>query len=390
MIRILSLILFFVTSQLLHSQNQKGNGDKVIYRKLKTEDLQNINEVYHYNGKPYTGMSYDNFPKGNRMQEMNWVDGLLDGTKTEFFSNGAVRTILNFKEGKRHGEFIYYHDNGQLKLTGNYNMDLLDGEVKSYYNNGKIKHLQNYKDGIRVGESILYYKNGNIEQYCVLKDEKPDGVMKTYYWAGNPRLEATYSNGLRNGLSINYHLTGMVAERAYYKDGFKDSICKYYDNVFGLLVKEEYYRKGLKNGVQVNYSDLGDTISIYHFKNDTLHGDYRIYYSGNKNFGDPKNGKKKKFSFKKYDVRYIHGLEEYGSFVDGLKDGIFVTGLVNRENHVEGEFSMGTMVGEWKYFNEKDKLVLHEKYNDQGELIYQKPKLKSSEENDEESENEED
>jgi hypothetical protein len=63
----------------------------------------------------------------------------------------------------------------------------------------------------------------------------------------------------------------------------------------------------------------------------------------------------------------------------GKLDGVFKAGLYNRENHVEGFYKEGTMVGEWKYYNVDDKLVLYELYNDEGVLLKQKPKLKKPE-----------
>ena len=94
--------------------------------------------------------------------------------------------------------------------------------------------------------------------------------------------------------------------------------------------------------------------------------------------GDKMNGKNEKFDRSKSSKVYVRVLDEYGTYVDGKLDGEFKTGLYNREAHAEGTYSMGIMVGEWQYFNEDDKLVLLEKYNEAGELIYQKPKLQRS------------
>lgn len=373
----------------LDAQNQQGVQPKKIIRKVKTSDLVEVNGIYQYNGLPYTGLSMDLFPNNSKMQEMNWLDGLLEGTKTEYFNNGGVRTILNFKAGKRHGYFIYYHENGKVMLTGNYFEDLLDSTINAFYKNGKPKYIQTYEKGVKVGKSILFYSNGNVEQQSMLVNGLPEGPIITYYEAGNIRQEAYYKHGVREGPTRSYHLTGLIAEESYYKNGYKDSTSKYWDNVFGSLMKIENYKEGKKNGELITFNESGDTLTIFTYKNDVLNGPYRKYFSGVVEFGKKNNGKKKKYDPKKSDKRFIHGLDEYGTYADGKLDGVFKTGLCNKEFHTEGFYSNGIMVGEWRYFNEKGKVVLYEKYSETGELIEQKPKLKLKKEEEEDNESEE-
>jgi antitoxin component YwqK of YwqJK toxin-antitoxin module len=355
--------LFCVISFSVVAQPGTNNPDRVYTRKVKTDDLQNKNEVYYFDGKPYTGLSYDEFDNRTKMQEINWKDGLLHGTKTEYFIGGVgVRGKLNFYEGKRQGPFVYYHDNGQINIRGNYYLDALDSTVEAFFNNGKPQYVHHYNKGTRIGESITYYKNGNVEQELILKNEKPHGLMTTYYEAGNIRQKGHYDEGVRDGQFIRYHLTGVMAEESYYKNGFQDSLSRYWDNVFGALLKEEFYKDGKRDGTWLTYNENGDTLTLFTYKNDLKNGPYIKYFAG---VTTDANSNK----------QYVRQIDEYGNYVDGKLDGEFKTGLYNRAAHAEGTYSMGAQVGEWKYWDEKDKLVLHEKYNEDGELIYQKPKL---------------
>jgi len=348
-------------------------------RKVNTQELQNNNEVYCFNGKPYTGISIDLFENKTKQQEINWKDGLLHGLKTEYFPGGRViRSTMNFYEGKRNGYFVYYHENTKVKLEGKYLFDQLDSTIKCYYETGNLKYVHNYNNGVRVGESLSYFKNGNLEQKTNLKNEKPHGLMQTFYEAGNIRQVANYNEGVSEGQFIRYHLTGLMAEESYYKNGYLDSVSRYWDNVFGTMLKEEYYKLGKKDGTWITFNEGGDTLTVYNYKNDLLNGHFKKYYSGVVEQGDKMNGKNEKFDRSKSSKVYVRVLDEYGTYVDGKLDGEFKTGLYNREARAEGTYSMGIMVGEWQYFNEDDKLVLLEKYNEAGELIYQKPKLQRS------------
>jgi len=372
----LAMVLYICCTNAQDAQ-PKTDPTKVTRRKVKTEELQNNNEVYYFNNKPYTGTSIDLFPDKTRMQEIEWVNGVLNGTKTEYFRGGVlVRTLMHFKDGKRNGPFIFYHDNGKVKLRGKYVDDLLDSTVNAFFDNGNNKYIHNYNMGIRVGESVTFYKNGNVEQRVSLMNEKPHGTMLNYYEAGNLRLESTYDEGVRNGAYIRYHLTGIMAEESYFKNGIQDSVSRYWDNVFGTLMKEEYYKLGKKDGVWITFNHMKDTITLFTYENDVLNGPFKKYFAGSVQVGDRENGKYEKFDTAKWVMEYMHELDEYGTYVNGKLDGEFKTGLFNTENHAEGFYKDGIMVGEWKYYNKYGKLVLHEKYNDDGELIYQKPKLK--------------
>ena len=367
----------FVFSSTLSAQTAGSKTPTQTYqRKVNTQELQNNNEVYYFNGKPYTGISIDLFPDKTKQQEINWKNGLLHGLKTEYFPGGRViRTTMNFSEGKRHGHFVYYHENGKVKLEGKYLYDQLDSTINCFYETGNLKYVHNYNNGVRVGESLSYFKNGNLEQKAVLQNEKPHGLLISYYEAGNVRQEAHYNEGIREGQFLRYHVTGLLAEESYYKNGYIDSVSRYWDNVFGSLMKEEFYHLGKKQGTWITFNEAGDTLTVYNYKNDLLNGPYFKYYSGVIEKGDKMNGKENKYDPSKSKKEYVRVLDEYGSYVDGKLDGEFKTGLYNREAHAEGTYSNGIMVGEWKYYNEDDKRVLHEKYNEDGELIYQKPKL---------------
>jgi len=378
----MAAIVFNVNGQGKTTTTTQPTNPKITKRKLKTDELQNVNDVYYFNGKPFTGTTVDLFPDGKKMQEINWVNGELEGTKTEYFEDGvSIRSIVNFKAGKANGDFIYYHPTGFVKTRGKYVMDVLDSTINAFFDNGNPKYVHHYQNGVLVGELITYYKNGNVEQKVSLKNEKPHGLMLSYYEAGNLRREAYYNEGIRNGPFVEYHMTGTRAEESYYKNGVLDSVSRYWDNVFGTLMKEQYYKMGKKDGVWYTFNIKGDTITMFTYKDDVLNGPYKKYFDGFEQVGDKNNGRgvgkdTSRFDPKKYKRVYVSMLDEYGTYVNGKLDGEFKTGLYHREAHAEGTYSMGVMVGEWKYWDENDQLVLHEKYDDEGNLIYQKPKLK--------------
>ena len=87
------------------------------------------------------------------------------GIIKEEYSNGHLKVMAYFKNGKANGLRKEYYENGQLKEESFYKNGKLDGLVVSYYKNGLLEQEIYYKDGKVDGRWNLYDKNGNIQSY---------------------------------------------------------------------------------------------------------------------------------------------------------------------------------------------------------------------------------
>ncbi|MBC7425690.1 MAG: hypothetical protein H7321_04060 [Bacteroidia bacterium] len=337
--------------------------------KLSFQALENNNEVYYYKGKPFTGISVENFPNNKKMQEITWVDGKLNGLKTEYFSDGRIRAKITMADNHKNGPFVYYFTTGKEKQTGMYHDDLLNDTVKDWDFKGKLVSIIHYTDEVKTGKAIYYHDNGKIAQIIFYKDGIPDGNMKSFYAAGNIRNEGTYKMGMREGLFRSYHQTGGVADESFYKDGIIDSVSTFWDNVAGDRLKQEYYKLGVKEGEWVTFGLKGDTQNVVTYSNGILNGPYKKYVPVNFNKAQP------------FDMEHPNGdfhmlLDEYGFYKDGKIDGKFATGLIEREKHVEGQFDDGIKTGIWYYYNKENKVVLEVSYDETGKVMKVKSRRK--------------
>ena len=57
----------------------------------------------------------------------------------------------SFKNGKRNGAWVFYHQNGQLWYEGNYKNGKEEGAFISYSEYGQLSSKGNYKNGKREG-----------------------------------------------------------------------------------------------------------------------------------------------------------------------------------------------------------------------------------------------
>ena len=75
------------------------------------------------------------------------IKGKREGEWLIYHNNGQLEEDVNFKDGKKEGEYLRYSKNGKLYHKGNYKNDKIDGEYLTYYQNGQLKRTEIYKDG---------------------------------------------------------------------------------------------------------------------------------------------------------------------------------------------------------------------------------------------------
>lgn len=93
------------------------------------------------------------------------------------------------------------------------------GLIKSYYSNGKLKSEINYIDNIREGIAKFYYSNGNLEEELNFIDGAIDGVVKEYYENGKLKELYTIENGRREGPDSFYSEDGNYFKSTNYVAG---------------------------------------------------------------------------------------------------------------------------------------------------------------------------
>lgn len=73
-----------------------------------------------FQGVPFSGVTFRNYPNGSCEFEFTYLDGFRDGPQREFFENEEVKEEWIAQRGAAIGEVRKWHENGQLKSLGNY------------------------------------------------------------------------------------------------------------------------------------------------------------------------------------------------------------------------------------------------------------------------------
>ncbi|ROH96388.1 toxin-antitoxin system YwqK family antitoxin [Chryseobacterium daecheongense] len=178
-----------------------------------------------------------------------YKDGLQEGTCKQFYKNGQVKEIAEWKKGKLEGDAVFYFENGKIQAQGEYKKGYKvkewsyfdkDGKLtaketfrngeKNIYDNsstatffsstGVVTEISNYKFGKLHGESKLFHEDGkSVKQIGYYEGGAAIGKWKTLYPSGKIQRETEFVNDKWNGNRIHYREDGSVEKTEVYKDG---------------------------------------------------------------------------------------------------------------------------------------------------------------------------
>ena len=89
----------------------------------------------------------------------------------EYYPNGQLKSVLNYKKGQLEGIALYYHENGTLRERVNYRRGKRERTGTTYYESGKLKEQITYENGVKV-DVKLFGEDGTLISESVYRDGK--------------------------------------------------------------------------------------------------------------------------------------------------------------------------------------------------------------------------
>lgn len=86
---------------------------------------------------------------------------------------------FNVTKGVLNGDYIIFHNNGNVFSQSKYLKGKLHGEEKTYTLSGVLSKASNFSHGIRFGKDVSYFENGQVRSESQIKDE--DIIESTTY-----------------------------------------------------------------------------------------------------------------------------------------------------------------------------------------------------------------
>jgi antitoxin component YwqK of YwqJK toxin-antitoxin module len=98
-------------------------------------------------------------------------------------------------DGKVHGKYVRYYNNGTLEFECSYVHGKKHGEYVRYYKHGQIEEKSTYKNGKRCGEHVIYKPDGNLYIKCKYINNELHGKYIRYHENGEVKFKCNYVNG---------------------------------------------------------------------------------------------------------------------------------------------------------------------------------------------------
>ena len=390
----------------LKSKGNKSNGLSVGKWNFYNKDGL-VDWTYEYENDLKHGCAQRFDSLGNVIEEKFFVNGIVQGVHSWYYSSGELKKSVNVENGKNVGQLLEYnkegdviteevYDGGFLKDRETYNRYDEKGEKtgvwREFYPDGTIKSEKSYKDGKLDGISKEFDTKGRLTTLDKMNYGKVDTAMgftlldmyKDFHDNGKKKLVGGLQDGLKNGIFREYDdqgnlVTGyiyeydtIIAEGFISPEGIYTGLWKlYYKN--GAVKAEGEYENGIQNGEWVYYYPSGQIEQKGLMKNGTYVGSWTWYYSnGTLKRTEYYNGKSLlEGTVTEYDSLgneiargdYYNGLregewfyhvndyKEVGAYTIGFRDGIWRSYYENGKLYWEGAYSEGEPKGKHVYYH---------------------------------------
>ena len=156
---------------------------------------------------------------------VDWVFGRLDAYM-EDEPNEVDKTLnerIMPKAKKLSGKKVSIEIDEVVKRDGTYYKKFsnapFSGHVESYYTNGQLKIIGEFSDGKKVGEWVEYYKSGTKKNEGQFTYGKKDGTWVYYFLNTNIKEKQFYIDGNKDGLWEKFDVKGTVVQTESYQNG---------------------------------------------------------------------------------------------------------------------------------------------------------------------------
>lgn len=286
-----------------------------------------------------------------------------------FYDNGTISAIGDSKGEIYVGPWVYLHENGAVRATGEFNEsgDKV-GKWIYYYENGQLEAIENYNDkGELDGDYVSYDQYGRLDNEANYANGKLEGPSKTFFSCGNLKESYPYKNGVGNGIGKYYFETGELnSEYSVKEDQLDGSYTVYYKN--GKIYKKVNYEAGKTNGKYESFYPDGKLYQVGQYKSDQPDGEW-VYYHHNGNV-ETKGSQSEGKYLGAWEYFYEDGLkqrtENYND--EGEFQGESVWYDIDGKIHSRRDYKKDTLVS-ITYYDKTGKVISEEK-NEKGNMPY--------------------
>lgn len=112
--------------------------------------------------------------------------------------------------------------------------------VKEYYPNGKLRVIKNYKKSVIHGQAQWFYNTGNLEQVVEFSNGKENGNAYYFYESGAIKSSRNWENGKMVGYANDFYDSSVwVIKAVLFYNAKGDLVYKKKYDLNGKVIAEE-------------------------------------------------------------------------------------------------------------------------------------------------------
>lgn len=110
------------------------------------------------------------------------------------------------------------YPNGKKRVKGRCEGGVMVGSWTAWYDNGAVIWKATFAHGRLEGRFSSFYADDRKQAVLSFKEGLPDGKVTAWWPNGKKRLQGQYVNGKKNGCWGSWHDNGQIAEKGTYAD----------------------------------------------------------------------------------------------------------------------------------------------------------------------------
>lgn len=140
---------------------------------------------------------------------------------TMFDVEGTLSARGTYYAKKKDSIWTYYGNGDKVIMEESYNHGKLDGKSVIYWQTQQNQpmEIKYWKDSLKHGDWLWFYENGQIRQKAKFIEDKLNGEFLVYFSDGKPHITGAYKNNVRNGKWIYYKEDGTIKITIEYSNG---------------------------------------------------------------------------------------------------------------------------------------------------------------------------
>ena len=122
-------------------------------------------------------------------------------------------------EGRKHGEYLVHHDNGDVAERATWKAGKLHGVVRTFDPGGILRSAVTWKNGELSGAHRTYDEKGVLQLDQTYRKGKLHGGWKSYHPKKKLHVSTTYKTGKLHGKYVARAPNGQMLRKTSYKEG---------------------------------------------------------------------------------------------------------------------------------------------------------------------------